>query len=180
MASANASIASCSLPPTFVAYLRSSLANSTSTAPPPATILLSSITSETTDRASFRPLSASSTILSSPARISTATERGSLHFSTKIILSSPILRSSTMPATPKSCGIKSSKSVIILPPVALASFSMSDCFTLLAANIPSFARKCCAMSSMPFWQKTTSAPAALIFPTISFSIRVSWSRKAFI
>ena len=39
-ASANASTASCSLPPTLVAYLRSSFAISISTAPPPATILL--------------------------------------------------------------------------------------------------------------------------------------------
>jgi hypothetical protein len=45
--------ASCSLPPTLFAYLRSSFATSISTAPPPATILLFSITSLTTLRVSL-------------------------------------------------------------------------------------------------------------------------------
>ena len=36
--------------------------------------------------------------------------------------------------------------------------------------MPSFAKKCWARSSIPFWQKTTLAPAALTFMTMSFSI----------
>ena len=70
--------------------------------PPPVTILLYSMTSETTDNASIMALSASSTIRSNPARIRMATERGCLQFSTKTILSSPTFRSSTKPALPKS------------------------------------------------------------------------------
>ena len=140
--SANASIASCSLPPTFVAKLRRTFAISASVAPPPATILLSLTTSATTDNASFMALSASSTIRSSPARTRIATDRGSLHFSTKIILSSPTLRSSTRPASPKSVLFMSSSLVMTFPPVARASFSISDCLTLRATKMPSFAKKC--------------------------------------
>ena len=105
-----------------------------------ATILLISVTSETTESASIMALSASSTILSSPARINITTEWGSLHFSMKIILSSPILRSSTKPAKPKFAGFKSSKLVVTFQPVALASFSMSDSLRRLAAIIPSLDR----------------------------------------
>ena len=59
-----------------------------------------------------------------------------------LILSSPILRSSTKPAMPRSPALISSRSLMILPPVALASFSMSDSFTLLAAIMPALDRKC--------------------------------------
>ncbi len=176
--SAKASIASCSLPPTFVAYSRVSFAISASIAPPPGTILLFSMTSETTERASFIARSASSTMRSKPARIRIDTDWGDLHFSMKTILSSPTLRSSTRPLDPKSALVRSSKFVTILAPVALASFSMSDCFTLLTARIPFLAKKCCAKSSIPFWQSITLAPEAVIFFTISLIMRVSWSRKA--
>ena len=112
-ASANASTASCSRPPTLVAYLRSSFAISISIAPPPGTILLFSITSDTTESESIMARSASSTMRSKPARIRIATLCGSLHFSTKIILSSPILRSSTCPANPRSAFLRSSRSLTI-------------------------------------------------------------------
>ena len=68
--------------------------------------------------------------------------------------------------------------VTIFPPVALASFSISDFFALRMAIIPFLDRKCCAMSSMPFWQMTTVAPAFMIFSAMSFSITSSWSRNA--
>jgi hypothetical protein len=58
------------------------------------------------------------------------------------------------PWSPSWSADKSSRFVTILPPVAFASFSMSDFFALRTAMIPFLARKCCAMSSMPFWQNT--------------------------
>ena len=53
-ASANASTASCSRPPTFTAKARRFLANSASGAPPPATILPSSIALRTTHKPSCK------------------------------------------------------------------------------------------------------------------------------
>ena len=95
-------------------------------------------------------------------------------------LSSPILTSSTFLAFPRALAVKSLTLANILPPVALANFSMSLLLTLLTASMPSFAKKCSAMSSMPFSQKTTLAPAFLTATTISLSIRSSSSKKSFI
>ena len=107
-----------------------------------------------------------------------ATERGFLQPSTKVILSSPILRSSTSLAWPRSLAVNSSSFVITFPPVALASFSMSDFLARRIAKIPPRARKCCARSSMPFWQMNTLAPDLTTFLTMSRSIFSSCFMKA--
>src|SRR2546428_76413 len=118
--SANASTASCSLPPIFGARSRILFANSISIAPPPATILFFFTTSMITERASLSALSASSTSLSRPALIRMLTDLGSFASSMKTILSSPTFRSSTRPANPRSALRMCSRLVIIRAPVALA------------------------------------------------------------
>ncbi len=177
-ASANASMASCSRPPTWAAYSRTALLISISTLPPPATILGVSVTSLTTYRASLSALSASSIIRSRPALTKMATALGSLHSSTKIILSLPTFFSSTTPHDPRSLSCRSARLFTTLPPVALASFSMSLFLTRRAESTPALARKCWAMSSMPFWQNSTLAPEATTSSTFFFSISLSWSRNA--
>ncbi len=138
-ASANLIAASCSLPVSFVAHSLTCNAASDSGAPPPATILGFSTTSFTTLRASWRERSASSTTLSLPPRISNVMLLGSLHPSMNTHLSSSIFLSSASSAHPRSFSVRSSRLVTTLPPVAFESFSMSDCFTLRIASIPSFA-----------------------------------------
>ena len=64
------------------------------------------------------------------------TDLATLHSSTKIISSPDTFLSSTIPASPKSSAVKSSKLVTTLAPVALANFSISDFLTLLTAKIP--------------------------------------------
>ena len=77
-ASANASIASCSRPPTLTAYARKPFASSASGAPPPATILPSSITFRTTHKPSCRLRSASSITWFDAPRITRVTALGFL------------------------------------------------------------------------------------------------------
>ena len=139
-ASANACIASCSLPPTVAAYSRSLSASSISVAPPPATYLPSSTAHAVTRNASYIPRSNSSTTCSVPPRNNIDTDFGFWQFSTNIISSPPIFLSSTIPAFPRSPGLISSSVVNTLPPVALASFFMSLSFTRRTAITPAFAR----------------------------------------
>ncbi len=178
--SAKASIASCSLPGYFGASFLIMLASAISVAPPPGTYFMSLMSEIMFIIASLSALSASSSCLSSPALRRTETAFGFLQSCTNTILSSPIFLSSTRPAYPRSFSDRSSKSVTILAPVALASFSISEALTLLTARIPAFARKNCAMSSIPFWQNTTFAPTLTTLSTISFNILVSSSRNSFI
>ncbi|BAA29086.1 173aa long hypothetical protein [Pyrococcus horikoshii OT3] len=139
-ASAKASIANCSLPPTSFAYSSSLMLSSISLAPPPAIIFPSSSMSLTTLMASSRALSTSSTTCSVPPLMSIVTALGFLQPSTKIMFSPATFLSSTSSASPRSSGVRSLMLVTILAPVALASFSMSLFLTLLTANIPYLAR----------------------------------------
>src|SRR5438128_1217964 len=120
--SAKASIASCSLPPTFTAYSRSLLASSASGAPPPATILPSSNAFLTTHSASCSDLSASSTTCSVPPRMTIVTAFGFLASRTYRSLSSPILTSSTDFASPKESFARSLTLATTLAPVAFDEF----------------------------------------------------------
>ena len=135
-ASANFSAASCSRPSSDFAQLLILVAANVSGAPPPATTDGNSITSFTTMMASWTDLSASSTTLCEPALSKRVTDFGCLQSSTKTHLSSSIFLSSTKPAAPKSFSNKSSRFVMILPPVAFASFVKSLSFTLLTASMP--------------------------------------------
>ena len=56
----------------------------------------------------------------------------------------------TISALPRSLAVISSRLVVILPPVAFVNLVISLSFTLRTAKIPCLARKCCAISSMPF------------------------------
>ena len=96
------------------------------------------------------------------------TDLGCLQPSMKVILSSAILRSSTKAASPRSFDVKASMLLTMFPPVALAKRSMSDFLALRIAATPFLERKCWTMSSMPFWQMTTFAPAATSLSAMAF------------
>src|SRR5438093_5167609 len=128
-ASANASMAICSRPPTVEAKSRKARAISIALEPPPLMTLPSSIATATTLVASSRDRSSSSTTCSVPPRRRIETAFGFLHPVTKVISSSPIFFSYTCFAKPRSSFDSSSSFVTTLPPVALASFSISDFLT---------------------------------------------------
>ena len=139
-ASANASIASCCLPPTFLANSLSFSASSTSGAPPPPTTLGSLSTFLSTWSASSILLSASSRSMSFAPLTRMVTLLGFFAPSMNIILSLPTFLSSTSSASPRSSALRSLSVLIILAPVAFAIFSISLLLTLLTAIIPFLAR----------------------------------------
>src|SRR5438034_1099229 len=65
----------------------------------------------------------------------------------------------------------------MVPPVALASFSMSLLLTFFTVRIPFLARTASASSSAPFSVKSTLAPVAATSSAISLSILSSSSRN---
>ena len=139
-ASANFCAASCSLPLSFSAHLNTCWAASVSDAPPPATIEGFSRTSLVTIIESFIDRSTSSTTRCCPPLTKIVTALGSLHPSINTHLSSSTLRSSTSLAWPRSFLERSSRLLIILPPVALASLVISLSFARRTARIPYLAR----------------------------------------
>nr|AAA87625.1 ORF [Saccharolobus shibatae B12] len=179
-ASANASIANCSLPPTLLAYSLNFIANSNSIAPPPGNITGSNNMFLRACNASFILLSASSNAISFEPLNKIFTAFRFLAPSINTILSFPTLLSSTNSAYPKSSGVASLILLIILAPNAFSNFSISLLLTLLTANIPFLAKKCCAISSIPFWHITTLAPIDASLSTMSLRYLDSSSKKALI
>ncbi len=125
-------------------------------------------------------LSASSNAISFDPLNNILTALGFFAPSMNTILSFPTFLSSTNSAYPKSSGDASLILLIILAPSAFSNFSISLLFTLLTANIPFFAKKCCAISSIPFWHITTFAPIDANLSTMSFKYFASSSRNDFI
>ncbi len=149
-ASANFRTASCSLPLRVAAYSRRRNDSSISGEPPPATSFPSSMASATECIASSIALSRLSSACFVPPRRIMVVAPGFLVSVTKVMTPLPTCLSSTMPASPSSEEFSSSRLVRMLAPVAREILSRSAFFTLLSARIPAFARRCWAMSSIPF------------------------------
>jgi len=146
--------------------------------PPPVTMASSSTASRTTLSASSSERSISSTTCLVPPRMRMETARGFSQPVTKVISSLSILRTSIDAAPPRSPSPRSAGLVTMPAFVALDSFSRSEALTRCSARIPSWARKCWASSSMPFWQKTAVAPAFFSCLTIERSAFSSPRTKA--
>ncbi len=140
--SANPIAANCILPERPSAHSLSFDATSISGAPPPAATFGFTTTSRTTQRASWTARSASSTTFSVAPLTSIVNAFGFTHPSTKIHSSSPSFRSSTSFDFPRSLLVISFRFITTRPPVALASLSMLDSFTLRTATMFFLARKC--------------------------------------
>ncbi len=139
-ASAKASTASCSRPPTESANSRKCNESSVSDAPPPGRTLPSSSVVSTTPSESLIARSSSSTTCSVPPRRISVTDLASSTSSTKSRSSPPTSFCATDPANPRSSAPISSIVPTTFPPVARARLVRSDDLARRTARIPSSAR----------------------------------------
>ena len=125
-ASANATIAICSLPDTESAKAFNCFAISISGDPPPITTLPSSIVADTTPSASSNALSTSDETCLVLPLIKILHALGLVHSCMKVNFWSNIFFSKMHPAVPSLSSVKSSSFVTSFAPVALSIRSTSD------------------------------------------------------